>query len=91
MAGLSRRRFGRSCVPPLEPRHPMTDAAGFYVRILVHLRRSDGIPNAEGSPQDGHVPVPDAKANAQSSGLDWDSNASSSKKYWKRPSSRGRT
>jgi hypothetical protein len=54
-------------------------AGQFHSRILVHLRRSEGIPSPEGSPKDGQVPVPDAKAKAQSSGLECDSSASSSK------------
>jgi hypothetical protein len=52
----------------------------FHSRSLVHLRRSEGIPDAEGSPQDGHVTVA-AKAKAQSSGLLRDSAGSFSKKY----------
>jgi hypothetical protein len=47
------------------------------LRILVHLRRSEGIPKAEGSPHDGHVPEPAAKAKAQSTGLCSISKASS--------------
>jgi hypothetical protein len=37
-------------------------AGPFRQRLLDHLSKSDGIPRAEGSPEAGQVPVPDANA-----------------------------